>query len=244
AGEPVYHPEWLWLAEALLREAQGVDAVDGLLGSWELAIAFGLPVALPLLGPHLVRLALLEGRSEDARTVAAAVGERCEPVDRVVAAARWCTALAAGDADDLIAAARLVAAGARPLDGALAAEDAAWLLAREGRHDEARPFADEAMRIYEELSASQRSALGAARLRDAGMRLGRRGARSRPTVGWEALTATEQRVAELVGETLSNAEIARRLFISRRTVETHVAHILSKVGCDSKRELARQVGTR
>jgi DNA-binding CsgD family transcriptional regulator len=58
------------------------------------------------------------------------------------------------------------------------------------------------------------------------------------------LSATERRVAGLVGEGLSNVEIAARLFLSRRTVETHVAHILTKLPCPSKRDLARLAARR
>ena len=45
-------------------------------------------------------------------------------------------------------------------------------------------------------------------------------------------------MAELVAEGLSNPDIAARLHISRRTVETHVAHILAKIGGRSRMEIA------
>jgi non-specific serine/threonine protein kinase len=44
------------------------------------------------------------------------------------------------------------------------------------------------------------------------------------------LSPREREVADLIGEGLTNAEIALRLVISRRTVETHVDHIKSKLG--------------
>ena len=56
--------------------------------------------------------------------------------------------------------------------------------------------------------------------------------------GWESLTKAEAKVAELVAEGLSNPDIARRLFISRRTVQSHVSHALEKLGLSSRVELA------
>ncbi|MFF4591718.1 ATP-binding protein [Amycolatopsis sp. NPDC001319] len=48
------------------------------------------------------------------------------------------------------------------------------------------------------------------------------------------LTSRELEVAELVAEGLTNKEIAQRLVISRRTVESHVDHILGKLGFSSR----------
>jgi DNA-binding CsgD family transcriptional regulator len=56
--------------------------------------------------------------------------------------------------------------------------------------------------------------------------------------GVEALTASERRVAELAGEGLTNPQIAQSLFITRRTVEGHLTQVFSKLGVDSRHEVA------
>jgi DNA-binding CsgD family transcriptional regulator len=71
-----------------------------------------------------------------------------------------------------------------------------------------------------------------------------RGERKRPTTGWASLTPSELEVARLVGEHLSNPEIATRLFVSRATVKTHLVHIFAKLGIESRSELAAQAISR
>jgi predicted ATPase/DNA-binding CsgD family transcriptional regulator len=71
-----------------------------------------------------------------------------------------------------------------------------------------------------------------------------RGERRRPSRGWASLTASELEVARLVGEHLSNPEIASRLFVSRATVKTHLVHIFAKLGVDSRSALAAEVAKR
>jgi DNA-binding CsgD family transcriptional regulator len=68
----------------------------------------------------------------------------------------------------------------------------------------------------------------------------RRGSGAQGRDGWPNLTKTERIVAKLVGEGLTNAEIAAQQFVSVRTVETHVRHILGKLGFPSRRHLARE----
>jgi DNA-binding NarL/FixJ family response regulator len=48
-------------------------------------------------------------------------------------------------------------------------------------------------------------------------------------------------VARLVASALSNPQIAERLFLSRRTVQTHVSHILTKLDLHSRIDIAREV---
>jgi predicted ATPase/class 3 adenylate cyclase/DNA-binding CsgD family transcriptional regulator len=71
-----------------------------------------------------------------------------------------------------------------------------------------------------------------------------RGPRQRPQAGWDALTPTELKVVALVAEGLSNPQIAERLFISKRTVSTHLSHVFVKVGVASRAELAAEATKR
>jgi DNA-binding NarL/FixJ family response regulator len=57
------------------------------------------------------------------------------------------------------------------------------------------------------------------------------------------LTARESEILALVGEGLRNAEIAQRLFLSQRTVDTHVSAILRKLGADTRVEAAAKAAT-
>ncbi|MER7395694.1 LuxR C-terminal-related transcriptional regulator [Streptomyces sp. NPDC000151] len=60
----------------------------------------------------------------------------------------------------------------------------------------------------------------------------------------DGLTRREHEVAELVGQGLSNREIAERLVISKRTADAHVEHILGKLGCSSRTEIAPTLAER
>ena len=64
-----------------------------------------------------------------------------------------------------------------------------------------------------------------------------RGKRTRPTTGWDALTATETTIAALVADGLTGPEIGRQLYVSPRTVQTHVSSILRKLGLANRLEL-------
>ena len=65
-----------------------------------------------------------------------------------------------------------------------------------------------------------------------------RGARGRPSTGWASLTPTERDVVAAAVEGLNNPEIGARLFMSRGTVKTHLAHIYTKLGVANRTELA------
>ena len=67
-----------------------------------------------------------------------------------------------------------------------------------------------------------------------------RGERKRPASGWASLTPTERDVVRLVGEGLGNKDVAARLFVSPRTVESHLTHVYTKLGLSSRVQLAQE----
>jgi DNA-binding CsgD family transcriptional regulator len=99
-----------------------------------------------------------------------------------------------------------------------------------------------ALAAFEVLGAGADADLVASLLRRLGVTAARLGPR-----GQVGLTKREQQVLGLLGEGLSNPEIAARLHLSRETVEHHVAHVLSKLGVRSRAEAAaeavRRLGT-
>jgi DNA-binding CsgD family transcriptional regulator len=90
-----------------------------------------------------------------------------------------------------------------------------------------------ALATFEDLGASRDADATAALLRELGVRAARAGRK-----GIGALTKREHEVLGLLGQGLSNPEIAERLYLSRRTVEHHVAGVLSKLQLRSRSEAA------
>jgi DNA-binding NarL/FixJ family response regulator len=66
------------------------------------------------------------------------------------------------------------------------------------------------------------------------------GARPRRVLltGVESLTASERRIVELAAAGASNPHIAQQLFVTRKTVETHLSHAYQKLGISSRQQLA------
>jgi DNA-binding CsgD family transcriptional regulator len=126
---------------------------------------------------------------------------------------------------------------------AQAAEDLGIVLAERGDTAAARPPLVEAVRLYEDLAATWDLRRIRARFRDYGIPAGSSAARDRPGSGWASLTKTESRIARLIAEGKSNPEIAHALFLSRRTVEGHVSHILTKLGQRGRVDIARLAAT-
>jgi DNA-binding CsgD family transcriptional regulator len=67
-----------------------------------------------------------------------------------------------------------------------------------------------------------------------------RGQRKRPASGWASLTPAERDVVRLVSEGLGNKDITTRLFVSPRTVQTHLTHIYTKLGLTSRVQLVQE----
>ena len=195
--------------------------------------------------PTLIRFALAAGDLPTARAAAQAAQAEAEqePLPLNVAAARWCHALLDHDGEAILLSAEYFRNAGRPLELGNALEEAAALLAEAQRDEPARTAFAEAMSVYTGLGAALDARRAANRLRPYGIGRGVRGPRQRPSTGWQALTEMELRVAELVVEGHSNPDIARRLLLSRRTVETHVSHILAKLGTNSRRGVASLLPT-
>jgi len=67
-----------------------------------------------------------------------------------------------------------------------------------------------------------------------------RGQRKRPTSEWASLTPAERDVVRLLSEGLANNDIATRLFVSPRTVQTHLTHVYTKLGLTSRVQLVQE----
>lgn len=241
-----FRVEYLALARTHVLEAAGRpdEAVSTLEASWAHVVAGSVAIAQPLLGPELVRRLVAAGRFDEAQQVAEVVdgtARRNPGVASIVGASLVARGLAWGELDVLQDGVARLRTVRRPLELALACEDASRALAVEGRRDGAIALLEEARGCYAQLAAARCTFRVAASLRSLGVRPGKGGKRSRSQTGWDALTDTERKVAQLLALRLTNPEIAERMFISRRTVETHVSHILAKTGATSRLEVAREV---
>ncbi|MFI7671148.1 ATP-binding protein [Nocardia sp. NPDC049526] len=236
-GYAHFHP---WV-KALTAEARGrPDLALELLVEAQNRLADGLASAtLHYIFPDIARLAAEIGDAHAARSVAASADLLLtrQPTASRTGTALLCRGLADSDPDGLVAAAHAFQQSGRPLFEAQAHESAAVLLAAAGRGAESRTALDAAVELYSGLGASWDSARAVARVRRYGIRRGVRGPRNRPKTGWAALTDTERKVATQVAEGLSNADIAAQMFLSRRTIQSHVSNILAKLDLHSRREI-------
>jgi DNA-binding CsgD family transcriptional regulator len=104
---------------------------------------------------------------------------------------------------------------------------------RTNRRTEARTALEEALDIASRCNARALADRARTELRAAG------GRSSGPQAsGVSALTASELRVAELAAAGQSNPEIAQALYVTRKTVETHLGHVYRKLGVAGRGKLA------
>jgi DNA-binding NarL/FixJ family response regulator len=191
----------------------------------------------------LGQAALHQGRHDEAGAHGQALADRGAALDCELAVARG--ARLQGQA---LAAASDLQAAKPKLDTALAsfarlgmpleAARTRLLLARLLHSQAPEVAADEARTALvacEALGAAGDADAAAGLLRELGVNAARSGPRN-----LEALTNREREVLALLGEGLSNPEIAERLYISRRTAEQHVARILRKLGLRNRAEAAAE----
>jgi DNA-binding CsgD family transcriptional regulator len=130
--------------------------------------------------------------------------------------------------------------GPRVLAFAAALEDRADIMVRHAEKEPAIDDLSRALSLYADAGASWDAGRVRGRLREIGIRR-RLSASARPTRGWVGLTDSELLVVRLVGEGLTNRETAAKLYLSPHTVSMHLRHAFSKLGINSRVELARVV---
>jgi DNA-binding CsgD family transcriptional regulator len=218
---------------ALCAEADGdLDAAASTVRAlWELLHQRGIGVKLLEVSCDAARIA----RRADDRAFAATVVEstrqlarRC-PDTAAPALLVRCRGLVEGDPELLARAATMLRLRRRPLEQAFAEWEAGSEFAARGDAERAACFYAAARELLDPIEARPMTT-------DAPV--GERPELSDVRFGWGALTQSERNVVELVAAGLSNAEIAERLICSRRTVESHLHHVYTKVGMSSRVSLA------
>ncbi len=158
--------------------------------------------------------------------------------------ALYCRSLLDHEARRLLGAAECYEDAGRPLLKAKALEAAAGEFVGTGDRSQARAAFTQAVEVYNALGAAADVARLQATFRAHGIRRGPRAKHRQARSGWDSLTPTETKIAAFVEEGLSNPEIAARLLLSRRTVGTHVSHILKKLDVHSRTDIARESALR
>jgi DNA-binding CsgD family transcriptional regulator len=193
-----------------------------------------------------VRLATTIGDLDTAQTLAGQADALAadSEIPHRQANARYCRSLLDHDACGLLAAADRYGDAGWPLLRAKALEAAAGEFVCGGDRDQGRAAFVGAVEIYASLGAISDVARLQARFRAHGIRRGPRAKHRQARSGWDSLTPAETKIAELVEGGLSNPEIAAKLLLSRRTVATHVSHILKKLDVHSRIDIAREAALR
>lgn len=230
--------DWLVWAEALLLEESGAapDAATALRDSSALFAPVRRLADARLIGPELVRLArrsypeVARAAADEVVQASAAAGG----IPSLVGAAHRCTALLERDADAALAAVEAYRASPRVLDLARGCEDAAGVLVDCDRRTEAAALLQEALDIYDGVLATRDASRVRGGLRQLGVHRRAPARARRAAHGWESLTDTELRVVRLVAAGLTNRQVGERLYISPRTVETHLSRVFGKLGVPSR----------
>ena len=230
-------------SEAFEQEGELTEALDVLTGFADNAEEIDEVEDLLADG---VRLATTIGEAATARTLAdraVAMADDTEIPHRQ-ANALHCRGLVDHDAGRLLRAADRYRDAGRPLPRAKALEAAAGALVDRGERDPARAAFSRAVDLYSSLGATRDVARLQARFRAHGIRRAPRVKHRRASRGWESLTPAEAKIAALVAQGMTNPQIAAKLFLSHRTVATHVSHILGKLDVRSRIDIARQATDR
>ncbi|MEU9448832.1 AAA family ATPase [Streptomyces sp. NPDC048277] len=185
---------------------------------------------------YLAEAAAASGHLAEARTVLTRLEQILEstPADGVMRAIRYARVALSddGDAEHLFKDAYDLSAAASPWYRArLDLAHGAWL--RRGRRTaEARGPLRSAQSAFDTLGAAAWSARAARELRASGLKTERAAAQGTPR-----LSAQEWQIARLAAQGLSNRDIAQQLYLSHRTISSHLYNIFPKLGITSRAQL-------
>ncbi|MFS8097971.1 DUF2791 family P-loop domain-containing protein [Lentzea alba] len=229
----------IFIIRALWLEYQGkpIEALDELMKGVRKWDAAYWPVA------DAVRLAVACDRKADAK-VAVAFAEVTPYKKTLPGLALLCRGLLDRDPAALEQAAHFLRERQLRPRLAMTLEALGLVWVEHGNTGKARAALNEALDLYEKMGAAWDIRRARATFRAHGVRAGSRAARKRPATGWNSLTESETIVANLVAQGLSNPQIGEQLFLSRRTIETHVSHILAKLSLRGRVDIARIVNHR
>ncbi|MEV0536502.1 AAA family ATPase [Kitasatospora sp. NPDC050463] len=203
-----------------------------------------------------VRWRLLRSRFVEAVRIALRAGDRALAVDLAAQAADYAShnpsvptakgtaahaaALVNADHGLLERSVRILLDGPRPLPLAAARADLGRALSTAG-DTAAVPALTKAYEAYARAGAGSEADRVRAELDRAVTGSGRRPSRPRPVQGWDALTASERKVARLVAAGHTNRSAAATLVVSAHTVNTHLTSIFRKLSVNSRVHLTRLV---
>ncbi len=234
-----------------LRElgASAADTADLVApaGGWELPL---IPPAWRVLYDEALSRVELEGGSIDDASARADAAERTAaalglPLRTAVAQRARARVLHAGADAAAVELALASADGAEaagaPLEAVRSRVLAARALAAAGRPAEAIELLRRAEREFDNRGALRDRAEARRELRRLGARIEPRGPRGSGDGGLDSLSRRELEVATLVTERKTNREVAAELFLSEKTVESHLRNIFAKLGASSRVDVARAV---
>jgi DNA-binding CsgD family transcriptional regulator/tetratricopeptide (TPR) repeat protein len=238
-----------WLGEVHHAAGRHEAAHDTLVLAWQLGSPARYLIVWKNLAVALARLSvdrpLDTALALDVRA-AVAEGARRGSTQSATAVLHRVEGLLDGDPDRLMNAVACLRLTERSLDLAECLIDTARCLERT-RSDSGASAEVDALLAEASDVATRIGATGL--VEAAALRSGRRRTRParsvpRPTFGWESLTPTENLVAELTAQGLTNPQIGEQLGMSRRTAETHLSHVFVKLGITNRAQLAAEIGRR
>ena len=245
------HAAWA-LAAPLLEIGQAARAAELLLastGGEELRL---IPGGWRAYGLELLTRCLLEaGRRPEAERAAAAAAACADAVGlpragAIAVRAAAILSLAGGDpavaAEQALASAATLAEAGCVFDAAVSRALAGVALAQAGHRERAAAELEHAAAAFASFGCARQLAEAERELRKLGRRQGHRGRPGKlDELGIEVLSERELEVARLIVDRKTNPQIAAALFLSQKTVETHIRNMFRKLQVSSRVELARTV---